>query len=170
MAKDFWKQKRIIHPLTAGLCVLLFLILISGSLVVYNFAKQKNEVKTSISQDKIADSTKNVHSVSTENLATLENKDSGYIVKYPANFDVIYTQDGVEFTPKNRQGKIILQVNDGLANISTKTDQVSQSELSMLNEAVQTIKSTFQATQSASIDKASNEGRFANIHFDPKKY
>ena len=58
-------------------------------IVVVSGIRQNNQAKEQTSQD----------------LASLENKDAGYIVKYPTNFDVIYTQNGVEFTPKQSQVK-----------------------------------------------------------------
>lgn len=153
-------------PLTLGLFVVLILILFSGGLVVYNLYKPKSEVKLS----KVVDSTKNVQGMTTQDLATLENKDAGYTVKYPANFDAMYTQNGVEFTPKTGQGKIILQVKDQIANVTIQQDQVEQSQQSILDDAAETIKNTFQVTQPTPTDNFSNKGRFSNIHFNPKKY
>ncbi|MBI2334204.1 hypothetical protein HYU96_00165 [Candidatus Daviesbacteria bacterium] len=103
-------------------------------------------------------------------LASLENKDAGYTVKYPINFNVLYTQDGVEFTPKQGPGRIILSVTNSIVNVNTEPEGADQSQLAMLNNAAQTIKDTFQFTESNSSDTTNNEGRFQNIYFDPKKY
>lgn len=151
------KNKQLLSSFTVKLCILFLLILALGLLVI-------------ISQNKIDNSTKNVQNEPTQDLATLENKDAGYVVKYPTNFDAIYTQDGVEFTLKNGQGKVILQVVDGIVKVSTKPDQASQLELSMLNNTAQTITNTFQFTEQDLIDKTSADKRFNNINFDPKKY
>lgn len=140
------KQKK--HALAAGLFVLFFLILTSGILII-------------IPQNK---------SESMPDLATLENNDAGYTIKYPTGFKALYTQDGVEFTPKNGRGKVILQVTDGIVHISIKPDQASQLELSILNNAAQTITNTFQFTKQTPVDKIDTDKRFENINFDPNKY
>lgn len=128
-------------------------------------------VKQKQPQTKVAaDIPKNIDNTPTQELATLENNDSGYTVKYPTNFDALYTQNGVEFTPKDGKGKIILQVKDKIVDANIQQNQVEQPQLSMLNSAAETIKNSFQFTQTESANKNDNEGRFANIHFDPKKY
>lgn len=150
-------SRRLIASLVAGLCVLFLLILASGLLVI-------------IPQNKIDNSTKNVQSEPTQDLATLENNDAGYTIKYPTSFEALYTQDGVEFTPYKGQGKVILQVTDGIVKVNIKPDQASQLELSILNNAAQTITNTFQFTKQTPVDKTNTDKRFENINFDPKKY
>lgn len=146
------------HTLSVGLFVSLLLLLTSASLIIFNFTKQKTN------------STKNVQSEPTQDLATLENNDAGYTIKYPTSFEALYTQDGVEFTPYNGQGKVILQVVDGIVKVNIKPDQASQLELSILNNAAQTITNTFQFTKQTPVDKTNTGKRFENINFDPKKY
>ena len=123
-------------------------------IVVVSGIRQNNQAKEQTSQD----------------LASLENKDAGYIVKYPTNFDVIYTQNGVEFTPKQSPGKITLDIVDGIAKVNIQTEGANQSQLSMLNSTAQTIKDTFQFTKQTPVDKTNTDKRFENINFDPNKY
>lgn len=150
-------NKQLLSSFAVKLCFIFLLILTFGILII-------------ISQNKIDNSTKNVQNEPTQDLATLENNDAGYTIKYPTSFEALYTQDGVEFTPYNGQGKVILQVVDGIVKVSTKPDQASQLELSILNDAAQTITNTFQFTKQTPVDKTNTGKRFENINFDPKKY
>ena len=156
-----------IDPLTITLTVILVIIVASGIMFFLRFSWQSNQAKE---QTRLVNASKKAENISSQDLASLENKDVGYTVKYPTNFDAMYTQDGVEFTPKNEQGKIILQVKNQIVNVNIEQDQVEQTQLGMLNDAAQIIKNTFQFTQPVSTEKPSNEGRFSNIRFDPKKY
>lgn len=154
---------------TLGLCLLLCLTL---SVTIYAASNLRKSKTTRAEQPSIVapDKSLNVQGASAQELATLENKDAGYTIKYPSNFDAMYSQDGIEFTPKNGPGKITLQVKDGVVEVSINADHVNQPALSMLNEAAQTIKNTFQIIQPTPTDKTRDEGRFSNLHFDPRKY
>ena len=148
------------HNTNPILTLLFLLILSSLSLATYNLISHVSQVNIS---------TQAQNKTSSE-LATLVNNDLGYTVKYPANFNAIYTQSGVEFTPKKGDGKIILQIQDQIADVSINQNKIDPPQLTILNNASQTIKNTLVFVETTPIDKTQNQGRFANIHFDPRKY
>jgi len=100
-------------------------------------------------------------------LATLQNSDLGYTVSYPANFNAIYAQDGVEFTPKNGLGQVLLSVKDSVASVTIEASGSAQTQLSLLQSAADTIKSSFKYTGDVNkVGAKSYKDRFAN--FNPK--
>ncbi len=164
-------SRRIIYGnlITGGLTVLLVLILSSGAIIL-NKVIQKKDNKLINAPFQPKKTAQNVKGAPIQDLSTLENKDAGFTVNYPTDFKAMYTQTGVEFTPKNGEGKIILQVKDQIVNVSIQQDQTDQSQLLILNNAAETIKNTLRFVQPLSTDKNSNQGRFSNIYFNPKRY
>lgn len=138
----------------------LLLVLFAAYLIFYSLSSDK-KLAESVKNPKAG---KNQPSASPEELATLENSDAHYSVRYPTNFSAIYTKDGVEFTPKDGPGKVILNVTGGIASVSAKPEEKD------LSEAVQIIKDSFRFDQAEASPSPDNKGRFANIHFDPGKY
>ncbi len=159
------------HPLSIGIPAILLLTLSVEGFVFFSTFDSGNKVKQEPKPISASETTpESVLGVLTPELATLENNDMGYSVNYPANLNVLYTQEGVEFTTKEGKGKIILKVKNEEANVFIQAGELSQSELSQLNLAAQTIKENLQFKKILPENKPTDRGRFTNVRFDPKNF
>jgi hypothetical protein len=137
-----------------------FLLFITAFSLIF-FGVSKKQTAINIPKQQVA-------GVSTPELATFENQDQSYIVQYPSNYQALYLPDGVEFTPKESDGKITLQLINNQPNIQIQNSSNNTTQQNLKSTA-QIIKDSFKFIEIETASSSASD-RFKGIKIDPREF